>query len=143
MGTNAYAFQTRVLVVSVRAGVPVAVKMTPVLRLEIDVDVATHEEVFRARQFILQGIAVAVDINATLVRFVGTQPGALPLSRIALVDIEPPPFPCSIKEANTLPYCTSAARLLDSNEAVIGTGTQTRISRLDPRFSPFYPPVSR
>ncbi len=106
----------------VRAGVPVAVKMTPVLRLEVDVDVATHLEVFNARSYILQGIAVALDIDAALVRFVGTLPGALPLSRIAVIDIEPPPFSCSILEFSMLPYCTTGAghsRVLAN--AVIGT----------------------
>jgi hypothetical protein len=111
-----------VIAVVVRAGVPVAVKMTPVLRLEVDVDVATHLEVFNARSYILQGIAVALDIDAALVRFVGTLPGALPLSRIAVIDIEPPPFSCSILEFSMLPYCTTGAghsRVLAN--AVIGT----------------------
>jgi hypothetical protein len=106
-GANSYTFDNRVISVLVKAGFPVAVKMAPVLRLEVELDVSTHEEVFSARAHIVSGIAASLEIEPSLVRFIGTLPGSLPLTRIAVIDVQPPPFPCTIPEMALLSYCTS------------------------------------
>lgn len=101
---------TQVLSVCIRGSNPVDIKMTPVLKILMELN-ARASQVFPLRVQFVAGLAKALNISYTLIRFAAAENGSLEGSSFISIDIEPTHFPCSIPEAALLTYCPGHRRL--------------------------------
>lgn len=97
---------------TISGSTPVDIEMTPVLQVLFELN-GYPSIVFAARATIVAGIARALNISSTLIRFAEASNGSLTVSTYVRIDFQPPPFPCTIPEHAVLSYC--GARRLSAN----------------------------
>jgi hypothetical protein len=129
-GSNSYSLEKQVITIAVKGPVPVDVEMTPELEVLMELD-GKPSDIFAARRILTAGIAQALNIPSSFVRFLNVTAGSLEGSSFALFHIQPPAFSCNISEASALSYCAGPSRLLAVYALPIPLMTPDRISQLD------------
>lgn len=129
-GSNSYNFDKQVITITIRGPTPIDVTVTPELEVLMELD-GKPSDIFAVRRALAAGIALALNISSSYVRFLNVTAGSLEGSSFVLLHIQPPAFLCNITEASMLSYCSSPVRLLATYPLPVPLMTQDRLSQLD------------